>query len=338
MEHAKSADGAPRQPEFEPLCLDKLKWHSREEIPGGVLVLDYTEMMEGLHLNALRKTLADGNPFYIENYGVTESDAESVFNVTRDFFNQPEEQKTKMVHPELPLILRGYSAYGTGAYENSLNEGKAINQYSKYAWGPSNNIYTNMMFKQAFDNMFTKLSAVASGVVDCIGHALGLKMHDQWQNLFDGENTVLHCQFYYPERSLEGDRMIPHADASVVTLLNQLPAEGGHVGLKAKLGEEFVGIPEIRGTLVVMVGESLNAMTNGRARPVIHAVTGPTRDVERSERGSMPFFLNPRNAFEMPRPAETTHGKFYNSSGVTTFDEYSQNIARAYVQTEGARV
>lgn len=83
------------------------------------------------------------------------------------------------------------------------------------------------MFKKAFANMFAKLSSVANGVVDCIGDALGLKMHDQWQNLFDGEDTVLHCQYYYPEKPLGGDRMTSHADASVVTLLNQLPAESG---------------------------------------------------------------------------------------------------------------
>lgn len=328
----------PRQPTFEPLSLDKLRWHNRDEIPAGVLVFDYDDIRTGVRLDGLRDALAAGAPFYIENYGIAERDVEMAFNAAREFFRGPEERKEAMVHPELPRILRGYSGYGTGAYENSLNDGKAVNQYAKYAWGPTDNVPPNPEFQQAFDAMFAQLLSVANGMTDRIGEMLGLKTENHWQNLFDGEDTVMHCQCYYPEKPLGADRMVSHADASVVTLLHQLPAENGHVGLKAKLGDEFVGVPAIRETLVVMVGESLNGLTDGRAKPVIHAVTGPTNDIERSERSSMPFFLNPRYAFEMKRPAESTHSKFYNASGPTTFGEYSQNIANAYAKTEGARV
>ncbi|MGH9059064.1 MAG: 2-oxoglutarate and iron-dependent oxygenase domain-containing protein, partial [Acidimicrobiales bacterium] len=105
------SDG-PRRPAFEPLSLDGLRWHGRDEIPAGVLVFDYDELLGGAHRDALREALAGGIPFYLENHGIPEAGTEAAFNAARGFFREPEERKEEMVHPRLPRIIRGYSGYG----------------------------------------------------------------------------------------------------------------------------------------------------------------------------------------------------------------------------------
>ena len=323
-------------PEFDTLDFNQLNWSSEENLPVEITIFDLQELRAGKNLDTLKAALKNNFPFYIKNFGIPESEVESIFNITRNFFNEPEKEKAKMVHPELPLILRGYSAYGAGAYENSLNGGKAINQYTKYAWGPVKNVAPNAEFSDAYQNMQHKLSQISDQVLDCIGEALDLKSHDQWKNLFKGEDTVLHCQCYYPEKPLGKSRMVTHADASSVTLLTQLPSENGHIGLKVETENGYIGVPAIRDTIVIMVGETMNSLSHGHIKPVMHAVTGPTENIETSERSSMPFFANPRDAFKMKRPPESTHSKFYNADDETTFRQYSDNIAAAYVKTEKA--
>jgi isopenicillin N synthase-like dioxygenase len=86
-----------------------------------------------------------------------------------------------------------------------------------------------------------------------------------------------------------------------------------------------------------MVGESLNSFTNSRIKPIIHAVTGPKSNAEKSERSSMPFFANPRFDLKMKCPKETIHEQFYNDSDDMCFGVFSNNIHRAFDRIEHLR-
>jgi isopenicillin N synthase-like dioxygenase len=324
-------------PVFNHVSFDKLDWHADNEIPEQFLIFDLEKLSQGEDLDKLANSLEKNYPFYIKNYGISEKEMEDIYNIARDFFKRPENEKVEMSHEKLPPIMRGYTPYGAGAYENNIVNGRAINQYCKYAWGPSDNIYPDDEFNQVFTNYYKKINLASERILDCIGEAMDLKDNDQWVNLFDGEETVLHCQVYYPESPLENQRMIPHSDASTVTLLNQLPSPNRHVGLLVKIGDDFVGVPPIRGTVVVMVGESLNSFTNSRIKPVIHAVTGPKSNVEKSERSSMPFFANPRFALKMKCPEDTIHEQFYNDSEDMCYGVFSNNIHRAFDRIEHLR-
>lgn len=323
---------------FCPVKFDHLKWHTDSEIPKSIHILEYQSIIDHDCDEVIRSNLVQGKPFYIRNFGIPEALIENAYNETRKFFDCSEEIKTSMVHRDLPQILRGYSGYGTGAYENSLHNGKAINQYAKYAWGPSHNISPNDTFAKIFNNIIVHMIRISDDIVAAITSAFSLTHHPQYQNLFEGEDRVLHCQCYYPEKPMGEGRMIPHADASTVTLLHQLPSESQHVGLQAKIDSEYIGIPPIRGTLVVMTGESLNGFSSGRIKPVIHAVAGPRTNIEQSERSSMPFFANPRNVFDMGTPKDSTHKKFYNINKPTSFRNYADNIAQAYQESEKTRI
>jgi isopenicillin N synthase-like dioxygenase len=324
-------------PTFTPVSFDELNWHAESDVPEGITIYDLERLSEGKELDKLAKSLQDNYPFYIKNFGISDSEIEAIYNKTREFFKKPEEEKIKMVHENLPLIMRGYSPYGTGAYENNIVNGRSVNQYCKYAWGPSDNIYPDQEFNDVFSNYYKKVNLASERIINCIGDALDLKDDDQWPNLFNGEETVLHCQVYYPELPLGNQRMIPHSDASTVTLLHQLPSPSRHVGLIVKIGEEFVGVPPIRSTIVVMAGESLNSFTNSRIRPVIHAVTGPKSNIENSERSSMPFFANPRFELKMKCPRETIHEQFYTDSEDMCFGVFSSNIHKAFDRIESLR-
>jgi isopenicillin N synthase-like dioxygenase len=324
-------------PEFDHVNFDELNWHEDNEIPEEFAIFDLEKLSHGEGLEQLANSLEQNYPFYIKNYGISEKEMENIYNKAREFFKRPENEKIEMAHKTLPPIMRGYTPYGAGAYENSIVNGRAVNQYCKYAWGPSDNIFPDDEFNEIFTNYYNKINLASEGILDCIGEALDLKDNDQWVNLFDGEETVLHCQVYYPESPIGNQRMIPHSDASTVTLLNQLPSPNRHVGLLVKKGDEYVGVPPLRGTVVVMVGESLNSFTNSRIKPVIHAVTGPKSNAEKSERSSMPFFANPRYNLKMDCPKETIHEQFYTETEDMCFKVFSNNIHSKYNKIEQLR-
>jgi isopenicillin N synthase-like dioxygenase len=324
-------------PAFDHVSFDKLNWHSDNEIPEEFVIFDLEKLSHGEDLEKLAISLEQNYPFYIKNYGISEKEMENIYNKAREFFKIPENEKKEMAHKTLPPILRGYTSYGAGAYENSIVNGRAVNQYCKYAWGAYDNIFPDEEFNEIFSNYYKKINLASEKILNCIGEVMELKDNDQWDNLFDGEETVLHCQVYYPESPLGNQRMVPHSDASTVTLLNQLPSPNRHVGLVVKNGDEYVGVPPLRGTVVVMVGEALNSFTNSRIKPVIHAVTGPKSNVEKSERSSMPFFANPRYDLKMNCPKETIHEKFYNDSEDMCFGVFSSNLHRTYDQIEHLR-
>jgi isopenicillin N synthase-like dioxygenase len=324
-------------PDFDHVGFDKLNWHADNEIPEKFLIFDLEKLCQGENLEKLTMSLEQNYPFYIKNYGISEKELEKVYNKAREFFKRPENEKLEMSHETLAPIMRGYTPYGAGAYENNIVNGRAVNQYCKYAWGPSDNVFPDEEFYEIFTNYYKKINLASEKILNCIGEAMDLKNNDQWDNLFDGEESVLHCQVYYPESPIGNQRMIPHSDASTVTLLNQLPSPNRHVGLLVKIGDEFVGVPPIRGTVVVMVGESLNSFTNSRIKPIIHAVTGPKSNAEKSERSSMPFFANPRFDLKMKCPKETIHEQFYNDSDDMCFGVFSNNIHRAFDRIEHLR-
>jgi isopenicillin N synthase-like dioxygenase len=324
-------------PAFTSVSFDKLDWHSENEVPEEFRIFDLEMLSSGEDLDKLAYSLEHNYPFYIKNFGISEKEMEGIYNKAREFFKRPESEKVEMIHEKYPPIMRGYTPYGAGAYENNIVNGRAVNQYCKYAWGPEDNIYPDHDFNSIFSNYYNKINIASETILDCIGEAMDIKDDAQWPNMFNGEETVLHCQVYYPEPPISNQRMIPHSDASTITLLNQLPSPSRHVGLLVKIGDNFVGVPPIRGTIVVMVGESLNSFTNSRVKPVIHAVVGPKTNFETSERSSMPFFANPKFDLKMKCPTDTIHKQFYHDGDDMCFGVFSNNIHRAFDRIERLR-
>jgi isopenicillin N synthase-like dioxygenase len=135
------------------------------------------------------------------------------------------------------------------------------------------------------------------------------------------------------------DRMAAHFDMDVVTLLHQTPCDNGFVSLEALIGEDYVKLPAIRGTLVVNLGEILRLLTGGRVKATVHRVVRPPMRLHAgSARDVLVFFqAPPLNARLRPiefRDAQVGAGsifdELYQAAGDQGHVRFSQLRARLF--------
>jgi len=150
---------------------------------------------------------------------------------------------------------------------------------------------------------FTGLESVGRALLRSLARGLGLP-EDFHHEAFAGGNSTLRLIVYPPWPELaagQGLALRPtlgpdgvrrydiggeHVDSGFVTLLQQ-DATGG---LQARLvGETWVDVPPMEGTLVVNFGKLLERWTGGSIRATEHRVLGNDR-----ARRSVPFFYEPR--------------------------------------------
>jgi isopenicillin N synthase-like dioxygenase len=135
------------------------------------------------------------------------------------------------------------------------------------------------------------------------------------------------------------DRMAAHFDLDVITLLHQTPCENGFVSLEAKLGEEYVKVPAIRGTLVVNLGEVIRLLTGGSVRATLHRVARPPRNLHQGSARDVAVFFQAPPLNAKLRPVEfsgigqkTIFDDFYRYAGAEGHVSFSQLRARLFAE------
>jgi isopenicillin N synthase-like dioxygenase len=117
---------------------------------------------------------------------------------------------------------------------------------------------------------------------------------------FDRMELNLRCVLYpdQAEAPQEGElRYGPHTDFSGFTILRQDAAPGG---LQVKLGESWVDVPPVPGTLVINAGDLIQRWTNDRWISNVHRVVNPPRDqTTGTRRLSIVLFTGPNSDAEI---------------------------------------
>ena len=225
---------------FEPLSLDKLNWYSEMDIPKEIPLLDLTNMSRKEQMDCFKKTSEGSNCLYVKNYNIENQDVEDLINVTREFFNQTEDRKLKCRHP-FRGIMRGYGAYQQESSEKLFevhNSGKG-DSHVNFSWGPCDNVYLDLNFKKIWKNYFDKSCYMAKILSELAIDSLEMGDILNWEHIKHGDHVLKIQEFIADSKETSQPyRMVPHTDTSFVTILNQIPADNGYMGLEVKIGDK----------------------------------------------------------------------------------------------------
>ncbi|MEY3361260.1 MAG: hypothetical protein RL531_979 [Actinomycetota bacterium] len=170
--------------------------------------------------------------------------------------------------------------------------------------------------RDAMIRHFDACSALAARTLSLVHDALGLADDERASSACDRHTSTVRLNHYtvgdpVPVDEREGLAALGttalghHTDPGVLTLL--LQDDTG--GLQAEASDgTWIDVPPRVGTVVVNLGDCMQAWSNDRYRAAVHRVVPMTA----SRRFSIPYFSNPhRDAIIEPIPALSTDGPRY---------------------------
>lgn len=254
---------------------------------------------------------------------VTEDDEEEALNQTfqcaHDFFALPLEQKMTRISRD--SAKRGYSAQRTENFGSLSAHASPNDVVEKFRVGPPvapalarldqrttravapalaglDRRTTRAVMKHFYPNdwsgaagllqgpclrQYARMESVALTLAALLEAALSL-VPSFLSSRMQPEHSSIMTLNYYP--CSRGDEMLmaAHTDVSLFTLLQQ--SRGG--ALEVLCGGEWLAVPDVKGALVVSVGDCLEHWSRGRLTATRHRVRGADQ-----ERVSVAFFATP---------------------------------------------
>ena len=282
---------------------------------------------------AQRKKFSDelGNAFNnsgfvtITNHGVSQDLIDKLYANIKGVFGLPVEVKRKYEKPEL-AGQRGYTSAGKetakGANTADLKEFWQIGQEvsdgdpikSQY---PDNEILEEIEgFNSVTREIYQKLEENGKHLLRAIATYLELPINYFDAHVHNG-NSILRGIHYFPiehPESLPDDavRAGAHEDINLITLLIGASADGLEVLTR---NNEWLPIKAHHTDIVVNVGDMLQRLTNNKLKSTTHRVVNPPRELMKTSRFSVPFFLHPRSDMDLtslPSTIDAEHPKAYS--------------------------
>ncbi len=245
----------------------------------------------------------------VKNHGVSAELRAKLFEVSKQFFELPEDIKRAYEDEK----LHGQRGYISKNKESA--KGKSVPDLKEF-YHIGQTVKDNDPIKAEYpDNIWPKevaeFEAVGQEVYDtfentgrnllrAIAVYLGLE-----ENYFDAKihngNSILRLLHYYPvadkSQIPEGAvRAAAHGDINLITLLMGGSAEG----LQAQsLDGEWISVSPAPDEIVINIGDMLARLTNDRLRSTQHQVITPNEESWTKPRYSTPFFLHPRSDMDL---------------------------------------
>lgn len=240
----------------------------------------------------------------IANHGLSDELIDNLYAIVKEFFALPMDVKLKYEFPEL-AGQRGYTSPGKekakGAKAADLKEfwqrGQTIRdeEYSKADFPDNPPVSELPAFDEVTGEIYRKLEDTGRELLKAIALYLGLDEYYFEPHVFNG-NSILRVLHYFPIEdpdSLAPDavRAGAHEDINLITLLIGASADGLEV--LTKDGSWFP-IKAKGKDIVVNVGDMLQRLTNNKLKSTTHRVVNPPRELMKTSRFSVPFFLHPK--------------------------------------------
>ncbi len=279
-------------------------------------------------MSALDDACRDHGFFLISGHGL-DGLIERTWSATREFFDADRSVRTAIMRTqENPL----------GYFDRELTKRKRDNKEVFDYLDPSieqldeRNRWPQDLpgFRDVMVEFFDEFATMADRTVDLLRDALGLTSSARGQIGSDRHSSTVRLNHYpvgdpVPEDeraelvSLGDVALGHHTDPGVLTLL--LQDETG--GLQAESTTHgWIDVPPVAGTIVVNLGDCMQAWTNDRYRAAVHRVVPMTRQ----RRFSIPYFSNPnRNVVIEPVEELCEGGSLYRPFAWREF-----TAARAY--------
>lgn len=241
----------------------------------------------------------------VSGHGVDTDLIDRVFSYAHDFFALPPETKALIDKQQSPHF-RGWEPVGAEMTNNRPDIREQIDLWSEHApapaggpsWqrllGPNQWMPEDALpgFRATMDRWFREMGDLADRLLGLLAEGLGLPS-DHFVPTFGrdgrGGGMSLTKIIHYPETPADGFGVNAHHDTGFITLL----ATDGTPGLEVEMSDgSWRRAPTIPGTLIINLGEMLQAMTGN------YLVATPHRVTTSVERYSLGYFHGP--ALETP--------------------------------------
>ncbi|MFJ3957543.1 isopenicillin N synthase family dioxygenase [Arthrobacter sp. NPDC090010] len=310
-------------------------------------VLDFSRLSAGPEEAAgfradLRDAMHEVGFLYLSGHGVPQELTDAILEVSRRFFELPEEQKLALENTHSPQF-RGYTRMGgeltagevdwreqidVGAERESVPRGTGVADYWRLE-GP--NLWPEALpeMREVVTEWMERLSEISMELLRALAVSLGAP-----ENAFDaafGDKAfpVLKIVRYPGESDPDPKQGVgQHRDGGVITLLLVEPGKGG---LQVEHDGAWIDAPQVPGAFVVNIGEMLELATNGYLKATLHRVISPLRGTDRI---SVPFFYNPALDATMPQLAvspefqEKARGLSVDPNNSPILETYGDNALR----------
>lgn len=228
----------------------------------------------------------------ITNHGMEKALIDELYDVVQAFFALPEKKKLKY---EIPGMAgqRGY----TPRNKEKAKDAHVPDLKEFWQRGPDDNPAVDELprFDVVTGEVYRRLEGIGRELLKAIAVYLQLE-EEYFENRVEKGNSILRAIHYFPIEdpdSLPADavRAGAHEDINLITLLIGASADGLEV-----LTRNGVWFPiKAQGEdIVVNVGDMLQRLTNNKLKSTTHRVVNPPRELMKTSRFSVPFFLHPK--------------------------------------------
>jgi isopenicillin N synthase-like dioxygenase len=268
---------------------------------------DYTQGSTELRAQFVRnigKAFNETGFVTIANHGLSPALIEELYTVVKAFFDLPQEIKDKYEYPEL-AGQRGYTSKGREKAKDAkvpdLKEfwqrGQTIvgEEYSKADFPDNPSVAELPKFNEITAEIYKKLEDAGRNLLKAIASYLELE-EDYFEKYVINGNSILRAIHYFPIENPEAIsddavRAGAHEDINLITLLIGASADGLEVLTKDR---QWFPIKAKGEDIVVNVGDMLQRLTNNKLKSTTHRVVNPPRELMKTSRYSVPFFLHPK--------------------------------------------
>ena len=148
--------------------------------------------------------------------------------------------------------------------------------------------------------VYQNLEKTGVAMLQAIALFLGLDA-DYFNDKVKNGNSILRPIHYFPidnpdEIPDDAVRAAEHGDINLITLLMGASADGLQV---LRRDGKWIPITALPDQLVVNVGDMLERLTNKRLKSTIHRVVNPPKELMKTSRYSIPFFMHPRSEMDL---------------------------------------
>ncbi|KAM0288048.1 hypothetical protein ACHAQH_000116 [Verticillium albo-atrum] len=276
------------------------------------LALAHDPQTKPRFLEDLRHALLEVGFLYLKNVGISDEIYKRVIAEGKAFFDVPREEKLKIEMKNAKSFL-GYSQLSAEITAGAIDNREQIDLSTEHPIpGPSDPLYYNLLapnqwpsssvlptFRQTFTDYMERMGAVSLAFTSLIAEAIQLPPN-AFDKYFDVHQQHKLKVVKYPDLQelglgqAQGQGVGPHKDSMLTSYLLQASA---HRGLQVQnVRGEWIDCPPVDGTLVVAIGQGLEALTQGVCVSTTHRVLSP--QAGQGPRFSIPFFQGVRGDAE----------------------------------------
>ncbi|KAK5171136.1 uncharacterized protein LTR77_004280 [Saxophila tyrrhenica] len=247
----------------------------------------------------LRDALLNVGFLYIKKAGIDQELYDRVCEEGIGFFDLPDDEKLQIEMKNQASFL-GYSRLGNEVTAQKADWREQLDLSTPHPVRTDNDpLYHNLLapnqwprqeslpnFRSTYEEYMRQMSDVSIFFMTLIAESLDLPP-TAFNNFFDEDQQHKLKIVKYPDNGDGvGQGVGPHKDSMLTSYLLQA---SNHRGLQAQNTKgEWIDCPPIRGTLVVAIGQGLEALTGGVCASTTHRVISPKAG--EGARFSIPFF------------------------------------------------